>query len=205
MPVDVKYLREHYASLSDEALSAIGRADLVKEAQQCYDDEVARRKRSRLSVADPDPVDEEPEADTELPGDGETPGWLEEATEVYSRSGQPGSPPADDVADARDFLEAEGIPCYLELVEEEQSDAPSPAHRWRVLVPGNFNLRATSILERDILNSDVESGWRTLLETLPDDELREMKPEVAFCGLFDKVERVTRVYEEEIARRKLRR
>jgi hypothetical protein len=31
-----------------------------------------------------------------------------------------------------------------------------------------------------------------------------MNPEAAFCGLFDRVERVNRVYDEEIARRGLR-
>jgi len=31
-----------------------------------------------------------------------------------------------------------------------------------------------------------------------------MSPEAAFCGLFDRVERVTKAYDEEIARRGLR-
>jgi len=31
-----------------------------------------------------------------------------------------------------------------------------------------------------------------------------MQPEIAFCGLFDRVERVTRAYEEELARRRLK-
>jgi hypothetical protein len=36
---------------------------------------------------------------------------------------------------------------------------------------------------------------------LSDEELRGMDPKVAFCGLFDRVERVTRAFDEEIARR----
>ena len=44
MPADPQYLRDHYASLSDEALLAIERDDLVDLAQRCYDDEVGRRK-----------------------------------------------------------------------------------------------------------------------------------------------------------------
>jgi hypothetical protein len=31
-----------------------------------------------------------------------------------------------------------------------------------------------------------------------------MSPEVAFCGLFDRIDRVTRAYEDEIARRGLK-
>ena len=38
---------------------------------------------------------------------------------------------------------------------------------------------------------------------LSDEEVLEMKPEVAFCGLFDRVERVNRAYDEELARRRL--
>ena len=57
--------------------------------------------------------------------------------------------------------------------------------------------------DRDILNEEFEAEWKTLLETLSDEDLRGMKPEIAFCGLFDRVERVTRAYEEEMARRRL--
>jgi hypothetical protein len=193
MPVDSKYLREHYASLSDEALMAIDRAELVEAAQKCYDDEVSRRRQALRSIPEaPDPTDEPVEVE---------PGWLPEAAEVYSRYDQPGAVPAEDVASARDALEAAGIPCHLDLYEEEKSDAAPPTHRWRVLVPGNLNVRATSVLERDIFNQDFEAGWKTYLETLSDEELDGMKPEVAFCGLFDKVERVRRAYDEEIGRR----
>jgi hypothetical protein len=54
MPADPKFLRQHYASLSDEALRAINRADLVDAAQSCYDDEVKQRDlASRLRVRPP--------------------------------------------------------------------------------------------------------------------------------------------------------
>ena len=196
MPNDPKYLREHYASLSDDALQAIERADLVATAQQCYDDEVARRRTARP---------EDAEFDAQPLRDGEEPDWLEDASEVFSRVDRPGALPADDIAAAREALEAEGIPCYVDLAElpqaEEASDAPT--HIWRVMVPGNLNLHATSVLDRDIFNAEFEGQWRTLLETLSDDEVLEMNPEMVFCGLFDRVERVTRAYDAEIARRKL--
>jgi hypothetical protein len=196
MSIDPKYLREQYASLSDDALRAINRADLVETAQRCYDDELARRRAARH---------EDAEADTEPLSDGEEPDWLNDASEVFSRLDRPGALPADDIAAARDALEAEGIPCYLDLAELPQvEEAPNPpTHVWRVMVPGNLNLRATSVLDRDIFNANFEAEWKTHLETLSDDEVLEMNPEAVFCGLFDRVERVTRVYDAEISRRKL--
>jgi hypothetical protein len=191
MPVDVKYLREHYASLSDEALSAIDRTELVNEAQQCYDQEFARRKQSR------------PAAERSEPVDLDQPDWVDEAAEIYSRSGQPGSAPANDVVDAEQALEAAGIPCQLELIEEDINTAPASTHRWRVLVPGNLNVHATSVLERELFNAEFEAGWKTHLETLSDEELLAMTPQETLCGLFDRVERATKAYDEEIARRRL--
>ena len=70
-------------------------------------------------------------------------------------------------------------------------------------MPGNLNLRATSVLDRDIFNQEFEATWRTHLETLSDAELRKMSPQVVFCGLFDRVERVTNAYADELVRRKL--
>jgi hypothetical protein len=72
------------------------------------------------------------------------------------------------------------------------------------MVPGNLNLRAGSVLDRDIFNQEYEDEWKTLLETLSDKELRGMKPELVFCGLFDRVARVIKAYDEERARRKMK-
>jgi hypothetical protein len=191
MPVDVKYLREHYASLSDEALSATDRTELVNEAQQCFDQEFARRKESRPTPGRSETVDLD------------QPDWLDEAAEVYARSSHSGSAPANDVLDAEQALEAAGIPCQLELIEEEINTAPAPTHRWRVLVPGNLNVHASSVLEREIFNAEFEAGWKMHLETLSDEELRAMTPQETLCGLFDRVDRATKAYEEEIARRGL--
>ena len=53
MPVDPEYLRQHYASLSEEGLLAIDRADLVELAQKCYDDELGRRGIAKPPDAPP--------------------------------------------------------------------------------------------------------------------------------------------------------
>jgi hypothetical protein len=71
------------------------------------------------------------------------------------------------------------------------------------LVPGNLNLNATSVLEREVLNAAFEADWRTHLEALSDEEFRAMTPEVAFGGLMDRLERVHRVYDQERERRRL--
>jgi len=201
MPVDPEYLRRYYASLSDEGLQAIDRADLVEAAKQCYDYELRQRGRSPATppLAAPDRVefqDDAPEAD-------DPPAWLEDASEVFSRADFAGSTPAPDLVDARNALEAAGIACYLDLSEaaEEASVSRRPTHVWRLMVPGDLNLRATSVLERDIFNADFEAEWKTHLQMLSDEELRAMNPRAVFCGLFDRVERVTRSYDEEIVRR----
>ena len=211
MPVDPEYLREHYASLSDEALLEINREELVKTAQECYDHELGQRElasgRSVPGAYGQHGVPRSPHhVDHEAPGAGDEPDWLEEAAEVYSGVDMPGTGPASDVVDARGALEAAGISCYLDLFEipEEKSVSQRPTHRWRLMVPGNLNLHAVSVLERDIFNAEFEAEWKGHLETLSDEELRAMTPRSAFCGLFDRIERVTRAYDEEIARRRLR-
>ena len=78
-----------------------------------------------------------------------------------------------------------------------------PAYRWRVLVPGNLNLHAVTMRDRDILNEEFEAEWKTHLETLSDKELRDMTPQVAFCGLFDRVRCATRARKAKMARRHL--
>ena len=205
MSFDPDSLRQHYASLSDEALLEINREDLVETAQRCYDDELAQRQlASEVEVPGSSPADEKGEFDHEAPGSSDQPDWLEEAAEVYSRYDLTGTGPTSDVVDARDALEAAGIPCHLDLIPEEKSDTRTPTHRWRLTVPGNLNLHATSVLDRDIFNAEFEAEWRAHLETFSDEELRAMTPRSAFCGLFDRVERVTRAYDKEMARRGLR-
>jgi hypothetical protein len=213
MALDPEYLRQHYASLSDGALLALDRADLVEAAQKIYDEEVSRRelgagsKSRRPSVSptasrQPDLAGEDMELDDE---DG-TPGWLEDAAEVYSRYDSPGNVAAPEADHARQVLEDAGIPCFLELLEEEpEEEGLSPKSRWRLLVPGKLSQWAASVLDRDIFNLDFEDQWKNHLEMLTDEEVREMEPEVVFCGLYDRIERINRVYDEEMERRRLTR
>jgi hypothetical protein len=207
MQLDPEYLRQHYASLSDEALLAVNRAELVEMAQATFDDEVNRRElapRKRTGrVREPDLRDGDAEVDAEPADAADKPGWLEEAAEIYSVDVRDGSAPRD-AEKAREALEAAGIPCYLEVNKIPQDLNAVPAtHYWRLMVPGNLNMRATSVLERQIFNAEFEENWKRHLETLSDEEVRALDPQAAFCGLFDRVERVNRVYEEELERRRL--
>ena len=40
------------------------------------------------------------------------------------------------------------------------------------------------------------------IQKLSDDELREVRPDVVCAGLLDRVDRLTRAYNDEVARRK---
>jgi hypothetical protein len=212
MQLDPEYLRQHYDSLSDEALLAVDRNELVEMAQKILDEEVGRRGLARLGAArrmdsipaQPDLYEKGTEFDGEPSGSGDKPSWLEDAAEVYSYTDLPGT--AAEAENARAVLEAAGIPCYLDFrrISQKASADPEPTHQWRLMVPGNLNLRATSVLEHDIFNLDFEADWKTHLETLSDEDLLAMNPQIAFCGLFDRIERVNRVFDEELARRKLR-
>lgn len=201
MPVDIEYLRQHYASLSDEALEAIDPADLVEAARACYNEELKRRN---LAASENQPeIENFEQGDFEAPEAGED--WAEEATIVFSMADRMNGTAPESATAARDALDAEGIPCRLDLVEiaeEEQPVAPPPTHEWHLLVPGEFNQWASSVLDRDLFNEDFEGTWRAHLEAVSDDELRAMNPQKVFCGLYDRIDRITRVYKEELARRK---
>jgi len=213
MPADPEYLKRYYSSLSDEALLAVERDDLVEMAQKYYDAElksrelvpsgnVRRTERAQASRSSEDPDGGEEATEGDLPDAEGAPDWLDEAAEVYSVVVSPGNSAEDAASGARDVLEAAGIPCHLELSETPEEKIP-PTQRWRLVVPGNFNMQATSTLERDLFNQEFEAGWKGYLEVLSDDELLEGSPETILCGLFDRIERVTKAYEEEVARRGL--
>lgn len=202
MQINTDDLRKHYSSLSDDALLAIKPTDLTEVARNCYDAELNNRKlttKPRAKAKEPAEISE----DSDVSLDDDKPDWLSEAAIVFSRFDQPGAwRPAEDVTEILDVLTAAKIPCYLDVQAIPEEDRPEAATRdWQVKVPGNLNLRAASVLERDIFNDEFEAEWKAHLEVLPDAELRTMTPQFVFCGLFDRVERVNKVYEEEVERR----
>jgi len=181
MRVDLKELRQYYASLTGDELAAIDRAELTEIAQKCYDEELAQwTPLHPAATGSPEPDDEETGSteDHGRPGVDGTPAWLPEAAEVFSYLILPGSSGAAVAENARQALDAAGIPCQLEVCEirEEKSSPPPATHRWRLLVPGHLNLYVLNVIDRDIYNDGFEDQWRAYLQTLSDRELLSMSP-----------------------------
>jgi hypothetical protein len=132
MNIDPQELEHHYASLSDEALQEVRRDDLVEIAQGCLDRELARRGLN--------PKD----ADEEIDG-----AFTEEDPAVaVSNYTYP-----DEASEARDALEASGIPCYLAQRDEENSEE---GRNYRgvsgallLMVPSSFAGRALTVLQEE--------------------------------------------------------
>jgi hypothetical protein len=197
MKLDTEFLRQHYAAMPDEELESIDPNELVAAARDIYDAEVA----SRQAPAQERPSMPQPSSEV-LPEIEIEEDWLEDAAEAYSRYVSPGNEPAPEAEHARQVLEAADIPCHLELFEDKEQE-DQMRYRWRVLVPGKLSHRAAGVLDRDIFNDEFEASWRSHLEVLSDDDLRVMDPGYAFCGLYDRLERVNKAYDEELERRGL--
>jgi hypothetical protein len=194
---DLAYLRKHYNSLSDEALLDVDRAELTEAAQQCYDEELKDRRLSARSITE-EPEDEDDSGDLHVFHDPE-PDWADEAACVCSFLSSRGRDSGSDAASVQSILENAGIPCYL--TSEKIEAAKEQRIETRAMVPGNLGLLAHEILDKKLYNLDVEAEWKTYFETLSDEELREADTNKLFCGLLDRIERVTRAYNEEKSRR----
>jgi len=204
MKLDTDYLRQHYAELTDEALREIDRNDLVEPARSCYDEEVARRRPWAKPAVEPEPPDvlepEEEDAPEPAATDVTKPAWLKGAACVCEYAG-----PHDcaDFAEARDAVEAAGIPCYVDVSEFPSEEAPrGRPYLYRVLVPGGRNLEAQSVVDVRVFNPRVEADWKTHLQELTDDELGAISPKVICAGFLDRAARLKQAYEDEVARRR---
>ena len=195
MRVGAGGLTEYYASLSDEALAEIDPAELTEVARECY----LREVQSRGVTAEPPAPADTAELEAELEIE---PDWVEHAACPCSYIAYPGSDNAPAAERARDALLAAGIPCQLAVVPPDPANENSPRFdEYRVLVPDALNLRAISVLDKEIFNADLEEDWRTHFAALTDRQLAALNPEMICAGLLDRVERMTRVYNEEVARR----
>jgi len=211
MRIDPDDLRRHYQSLPDEEFSALDPDELTAEARKLYEEELARRQPAetgRSEVASggtgaavlPEEIpDDAGRFDID---DGPEPDWLEDAASACAFATSTGSADVPQALRARAVLRAVGIPCYFVLSQEEPSQAGrQERHVLSVMVPGALNLHATSVLDRYVFNEEQEADWRAHLESLSDSELHALKPEIFCAGLLDRVERLRRAYEAELARR----
>jgi hypothetical protein len=194
MKLNIEELRQHYASLSDEALRAINRAELVEIARECYDHELAQREPLKKTESLPKralrvaPLDEpeqqedmEEAAEDELEEDGgaDPPEWLEEAACVCTFAMFTGGSASVDAENARDVLTEAGIPCHVTLQRIEPSQSPPPRSEYRVMVPGGLNLDAASVLDKEIFNAEIEAEWQAHFSVLSDEDLLGVNQERA--------------------------
>jgi len=191
MRIDIEQIRRHYASLSDEALLDVDRSDLTDAARECYDAEITERQlgEAPVDLDFGDALD-----DSEIAED-----WLESAACTCAFAAHPGSPSANDAGHARQVLQAAGIPAHVSLEQIDETH-----QEYRVLVPGALNLKAASVLDLEIFNPEVEAEWRNHFEALSNEDLGALNADVLCAGLLDRVKRLKRAYEEEIAARRLR-
>jgi hypothetical protein len=212
MRIDPEDLRRHYASLPDGALRDINRAELTDIAKSIYDQEIAKRHpqetgEDQEAAESIDDFDEMVDEEVELANDaGPEPAWLEDATCACAFTMRGGVYDVPGASHARTALREAGIPCHLVVVEEPPARVdPAPQSSLRLMVPGGLALHATSVLDEYVFNESHEADWRANFEALSDQELRALDPEVLCAGLLDRVARLKSAYEDEMARRKLKR
>jgi hypothetical protein len=193
MQIDREGLRRHYASLADEELLAIDPADLTEVARECLEHEIQQR-----NLTDSD-EESEPETEDYFHPPEEDPDWLETAAIACNFSAPPGVVAAPEAAQACDVLRAAGIPSHITVIDADPQR--ETYMEYQVMVPGALSLKATAILDKEIFNAELEANWKTHLENLSDRELGALRPADICLGLVDRVERLKRVYREEVERR----
>lgn len=202
MQIDLEELRSHYAWLSDEALLAVDRTELAEPAQRVYDEEVQRRPTCSIeSYQESNGAGDVSEFAIDV---GPEPDWLEDAACAYSILIRPGAVVAQEASRVRSLLRAAGIPCHIVTrpVEEWEGNSPPP-HEYCVMVPGELQLHAASILDQAIFNSIEEATWRTHFETLTDEQLEALDPEIFCAGILDRANRLRNAYCDETSKRDL--
>jgi hypothetical protein len=188
---DPKDLRRHYASLSDEALLDLNRDDLTPVAQHCFDEELASR---RLATAG----DEASDLDDAGGGVKIESDWLESAACACSFGPQD----TEDLGQACGVLENAEVPYQVNSRDMEDSQG-QPYQMQDVMVPAPWLLLALSVLDKELFNERQEADWRAHLEELSEEDFATIRLEDLTAGMLDRVERLKRVYADEIARRGL--
>ena len=196
MPIDPEGIRSHYASLTDDALLLVERADLTPTAQKIFDAEI-RRRGLEVETAKV----EAGELFDENPFDGDDSDWLENAFPVTMFSDTPSG--IADAEDSRKALHAANIPCEVTEEEIDPAEEPvgAPYRQYRVMVPNALGLQAASILDTAVFNPRLEADWKTQFESLTTEELQALNVDMLCAGLLDRAERLRKVYKGEMARR----
>ena len=165
--------------------------ELTDVARECYTREMDRRRLSEEGDS-PDEAPHETVAMEEV-----EPDWLETAATACSFRMGGGHDSALEADQACAVLGDAGIPA--EMVNEDD-DSGTPCIN--VLVPGTLSLKASSVLDRDLFNQQLEEAWRTHFDHLSDEQLRSIRPDDLCAGWLDRAARLRRVYREALDARR---
>jgi hypothetical protein len=208
MRIDRRDLGRHYASLNDEELLSLKREDLTEVAQVIYDLEIASRGLRKTPASDfaegkvEASFKERNERNEEEYSESD---WYQDEALACSFPDTQGNNAAERAAKARDALKTAGIPSQLRVVRDQDHGNEPPGYsEWKVYVPIGLAMHAASILDRDMFNEEYELQWRDHLCILSDKDLLLLDPDILCAGLLDRVDRVKKVYAEEMAKRKLK-
>lgn len=160
MEVNLDDFRRHFELLSDDALLATNRGDLVEAARQCYDEEIERRGLNA-------PVEEEPASEPEdhnvEPGD---------ELVVIATYNIP-----EEASLARGLLESAEIPYQI-----DNEHAALGGIQLRVWVPKSLAADATEILEMQISEEDLaaqaEAAGMTEMDEAEEEAEEEIEEEI---------------------------
>ncbi len=134
MEVTHEDFRRHFELLSDAALLETNRDELVEMAQQCYDEEVARRGLS----APPEEESAEPEAQPTAEPEGGPMVLL--ATYIIP----------EEASFARGLLQSADIPFMM-----ENELAPLGGFQIQLMVPSGYEADAREILESQLTDEEL--------------------------------------------------
>jgi hypothetical protein len=138
MDISLDDFRRHFDLLSDAALLATNRDELVESARACYDEEVARRGLNSPPAGEIAEIAEEETSDTheERPG---------EELVLIATYNIP-----DEASLARGLLESAEIPYHL-----ENEHSALGGFQLRMLVPVAFEADALEVLESEISEEEL--------------------------------------------------
>ncbi len=202
MQVSAEDLERHYAAMTDDELLDIDPADLTAIARKCYEREFEKRG---LAGQNEPALSERANRDATATHGALAiePDWLSNAECVY-QCNTTGTNYAENLAGAQDALLAAGIPCHPSVTPSEPEEPqPRSFEVCRIMVPHALMLKALSIIEKQIFNAGLEETWRNHFATLSDEELKALDPEDLCAAQRDFIERLTRAYNKERARREL--
>ncbi len=190
MQISREDIARHYASLSEEELLELDPVELTDVALQCYEHEMQRRNLlEEEDASGPAPVaghHDDTAAD-----------WLDTAATACSFQIGSGRDYAQEAERACAVLSDAGVPS--EVMDEQGVDG-GPSFL-SVMVPAALSLKATSILDRDLFNQELEETWRAHFDELSDAQLRALHPDELCAGFLDRAARLKRVYQEALASR----